>query len=263
MSKLKIKDLKELSFEDVIRLINANEIAEPVKITLPLDNALNEKQFDIEGNFIGVIDATDANVAISVKFNKWDSEAIVFTRGLSFIRPFGKLFFTSTAQAGKSISLLISAYAPELFQIIDNRSEAIQTAELTNISNNTGATKNNTRSLNGDTGTQVNKSVDGLALAATTIVHTVTTGKTFYLTSLCLFSDHGGNYGKAILKVRDGSDVDLYELAQVDSIAVQYDRFGIPRSFPTPIKIPAGYDIVVTNTVVVYNTNAQINGWEE
>ncbi|MFH0772545.1 MAG: hypothetical protein V1933_08005 [Candidatus Omnitrophota bacterium] len=222
--------------------------SEPQKLIIPLDNALVEKQLDLEGNFIGVIEATDVSSYLDIKFNTTDTEIVRFTKGLSFIRPFRKLFLTCAAQAGKSIELLISAYSPQDFQLIDHRAEALQTTELTAI-------KNYVRSLNGDTGTQVNKSLAQNVIGPG-IIHTVTAGKTFYLTSLTTV----GQGVSTIVRVRDAADVTLYELARF------YQGGAFPpacRDFPTPIKILSGYDIVLVNDSPGPTGYACINGWEE
>ncbi|MFH0772546.1 MAG: hypothetical protein V1933_08010 [Candidatus Omnitrophota bacterium] len=261
MKKYNIKEIKELPFEEIISLINANEIAEPVKITLPLDVALSEKQFDIAGNFLGVIDASDANTYVDIKFNKFDSEVVRFTKGISFIRPFNRIFFSNAVQAGKNIQLLISAYAPELFQFIDNRSEVIQTTELTNISTYTEDTKKNTRVLNGDTGTQIIKAAE-LTAAGDAIIHTVTALKTFYLTSLLLEVCTSNIAVTVLIKVRDASDVDQYNLAKI-MVAQTSTENNIPLSFPHPIKIPAGYDVVLTINNTAQLAAGKIFGFEE
>lgn len=130
---MNIRDLKNLSLEEVIAKIHRNEIADAVIYTLPLDTALTNFQVSLMGNFIGCINATDANANVSIEFNKIGSGQINFTQGLEIARPFDNLFLTSTAQAGKTITFVISSYAPELFGIQDNRSNTLTASYLANI----------------------------------------------------------------------------------------------------------------------------------
>jgi hypothetical protein len=130
---LSIKDIKRLSQEEVLKLVEAGDIAEPVILSIPLDNALTEKLYEITGNFIGIVEATDVNTNVKIRFNRVNTEQVTFTKGLSFIRPFKRIFLTCDAQAGKSINILISSFAPEIFQIIDNRSESQQASYLQEI----------------------------------------------------------------------------------------------------------------------------------
>ncbi|KKN33019.1 hypothetical protein LCGC14_0807880 [marine sediment metagenome] len=104
--------------------------------------------------------------------------------------------------------------------------------------------------------TQIVKSVE--VANTTTIIHTVTAGKTFYLCSCSCSADTGINK-LTHLKVRNASDTDQYTIIDHESSA-QATIFGSLSFFP-PISIPAGWDIVLT-------TNAAqgmgfIHGWEE
>jgi len=90
------------------------------------------------------------------------------------------------------------------------------------------------------------------------ILHTVTSGKTLFITSCCL-SYSSGSVGFAMLLVRNGSDTILYYLisAYLSSTPDQ----NIALSFPMPISVAAGFDIVVSGpSGYVVGT---IHGWEE
>ncbi len=114
----------------------------------------------------------------------------------------------------------------------------------------------NTRGLNGDTGSQVAKSV--AANSGTTIIHTVTAGKAFYLDSVALSHDGFGT-GTCNLFIRNGSDVLTVELLWLCSAAnVIRDR---QNQYKYPIKITAGYDICLG--VGGVTAHACITGWEE
>ena len=108
----------------------------------------------------------------------------------------------------------------------------------------------------GVTRTQIVKSVE--VANTTTIIHTVTAGKTFYLCSVSCDSDSGVNK-LTHLKVRNDSDVDQYIIIDHES-AAQASVSGSLTFFP-PITIPAGWDIVLETTAT--QGMGFIHGWEE
>ena len=117
------------------------------------------------------------------------------------------------------------------------------------------------RSLNGDTGTQITKSGSG-APATTTIIHTVTAGKTLYLTTISLYS-FGGDVGTVgRVKFRDTNDVDVASLLGMISNSTTSSFLNNGTYLP-PIKIPAGYDICITSDTSGPNMGYFIFGWEE
>ncbi|MBU0606029.1 MAG: hypothetical protein KKH77_07055 [Candidatus Omnitrophica bacterium] len=133
LSQLNIKDIKSMSFEDIIQKINAGDIAEPVKFSLPLDTATENLQLNFAGNYFGVIDASDQSAEIAVKFNKQQSESLTFSKGLYMVRPFNQVFLTWAAQTSKTIDIIISAYAKELFEVMDFRSATQLSADTADI----------------------------------------------------------------------------------------------------------------------------------
>lgn len=111
-------------------------------------------------------------------------------------------------------------------------------------------------SVAGITRVQIVKSVE--VNNTTTIIHTVTSGKTFYLCSCSCDADSGSNK-LTHLKVRNASDVDQYIIIDHESTA-QSSINGSLTFFP-PIAIPAGWDIVLETTAV--QGMGFIFGWEE
>ncbi|MDD3906536.1 MAG: hypothetical protein PHS46_08470 [Candidatus Omnitrophica bacterium] len=133
LAQQNIKDIKNLPFEEVIRMITAGDIAEPVSFELPLDTVTDNWQFPVAGNYFGVIDATDQSVEISVRFNKEQNEALSFSKGLYMVRPYNQLFLSWEAQAGKTVTIIISAYAKELFEIMDFRSATQLSSDMSDL----------------------------------------------------------------------------------------------------------------------------------
>ncbi len=104
------------------------------KWTIPLTVA-GEQTVDLEGNFIYGIEATDGVANVNVQFSRKESDIDQhnIVKALGYIHPFDKLHFSWDAQAGKTITLLIGNLAPELLNIIDNRSTIVTTTLLTEI----------------------------------------------------------------------------------------------------------------------------------
>jgi len=133
LSQQNIKDIKNLPFEEVIRMINAGDISEPVVFTLPLDTLTSNFQMNFAGNYFGVIDASSQSAEISVKFNKQQGESLTFSKGLYMLRPFNQVFLSWEAQAGATVDIIISAYAKELFEVMDFRSATQQASDVSGI----------------------------------------------------------------------------------------------------------------------------------
>lgn len=127
-----IKEIVNLSPEQISKLIDAGDISESIILTIPLDTAFVNKQYDIAGNYIACFNSTDVNTNVDIEFNRINSGAINFTQGLKFRRPFNRIFITSSAQAGKTIQLLISSFNP-LFELQDDRSNNLTASYLAEI----------------------------------------------------------------------------------------------------------------------------------
>ena len=130
---LSVNDIKNLSQEDIIKLVEQGVLGEPQIIRVNLDDATTNKLFNISGNFIALQDASDVTTSIKIGFNRANNAKIPFTKGLQMVVPYRNFFGTWEAQAGKYVDLLCYSFAPELFQIIDNRSAQASTATLESI----------------------------------------------------------------------------------------------------------------------------------
>jgi len=259
---LSIRDILALSPEDQIRAVEAGDISDAIIHTLPLDTAFNNFCVEISGNFFCCIFGTDNNTNADIQFNKVEpnnQNAINFTQGLQTTRPFARFFVTSAAQAGKTIKFLIATSFP-LFGITDNRSEVTQGSSLATIATNTENTTDNTRSLNGDTGTQIAKNGSATGVALTTI-HAVTAGKNLYLTAASLTA-YGAN-GFVRLIVTDAADAEQYNILFAYPATQAGSQSASTISFSRPLKIAAGFKLKVDSVDVLSRGNAGIFGWEE
>ena len=112
----------------------------------------------------------------------------------------------------------------------------------------------NTRSLNGDTGTQINEG-GLLGSGVDAELYEVTAGKTLYLTHLAISTDSTTTGTK--VEVRNGSDAVQFLLFYADQ-----SSGSLSRNFINPIKIPAGYDLYLTQPNAT-STSWVLHGWEE
>jgi hypothetical protein len=285
--------IQNFNFEKILEIVKKGEIAEPYLIRLDLSEARKNLEINLSGNLFYIFNSSSQTAKIKVKFNRIDAKETEIIRGIGWIRPFNKIFISNEAQSGEWVEIFISFYAPALFQLLDNRSEILQSQYLENIQNYTkgivddtikgllrsigdvGASPSNSsgrtvlnlldlidtkvRSLNPNEGTPINKSSNAGA-STTNIIHTVTAGKSFCLSS-CFLGGQGNTDFEVLLYVRDASDIAQYRLLVIRN-AVAGGQF-IARSFPHPVRIPAGYDIVLQTNAAATNVDAGISGWEE
>jgi hypothetical protein len=127
-----IQELLSLSPEVLISKVLSGDVAETQIYTLPLDTAFTDYFIPLKGLYFGAVAATDITGSVDIEFNRLGSGKTTFTQGLYVTRPFGGIYITSSAQAGKTISFVLSMYAP-LFKIDDNRSNTLQATYLANI----------------------------------------------------------------------------------------------------------------------------------
>ena len=163
MEKFNTNFLKSMDNTELSKLVDAGVLGSPISYVIPLDTAMNLKQISVAGNYFGIQEATDANVKISVSFNRSGDSKIEFTKGLAFVIPFNRFFITSDAQAGKTVTILIYNYAPELFQVIDNRSEASSLVALEAV---LAELQGETLSEEGGTRVQLSAETEAIALNA-------------------------------------------------------------------------------------------------
>ena len=111
-------------------------------------------------------------------------------------------------------------------------------------------------SVAGTTRTQILKT--GFSAAGTAIIHTVTAGKTLYITS-CMANHTHSAASQGKIQIRDDSDVETALLIVLELAAAGVNFVAI--GFPMPIVVPSEYDIVGITNFGILNTTIQ--GWEE
>jgi hypothetical protein len=108
----------------------------------------------------------------------------------------------------------------------------------------------------GVTRTQIIKS--NVANNAAVIIHTVTTGKTLYISSASVSMLTGASV-EAHLRIRNAADTETAKLLWIGGTAPITAHLAC--SFPMPIAVPEGYDVCIVGvTTYAYGL---IQGWEE
>lgn len=111
----------------------------------------------------------------------------------------------------------------------------------------------------GHNGTQTAKYA--VAVNQTTILHTVTAGKTLCLVTGSLYTQNS-MLGLGQLYIRNDADAFWFSLCGIFGATLG----GYPgqswHSYP-PLEVPAGYDIIVTSSVAGFTVYGSISGWEE
>lgn len=134
-------------------------------------------------------------------------------------------------------------------------------SNITSPATSTAQMEANERGLNGDTGDQILK--NGSANNATTVIHTVTALKNFYLTALHAWiyasTSSGGTPSVIITNAADAVVWTIFS----GQFAVNTTGVGIPFHFIRPIKIPAGYKIKIISNSTTITISASVSGWEE
>ena len=228
------------------------------KFVIPLTDA-GTREIQLSGNFIYAQASSSSGANCDIQFGRRDDdfEKYNFVEGFGLKHPFDKVYVSWEAQSGETITLWVGEVYPELFDIIDNR----VINKLTVVDDSIYSLRQNTRSGNGDTGTQINKS--SYSTTDTVVVHTVTAGKTFYLTSASFGCRVAAINIYTFLGVRNAADTFQYNLLSLMTVGTVQNG-PIAKTFNPPLKIPAGYDIYMYNVDGTgMAKSAEITGWEE
>ena len=94
-----------------------------------------------------------------------------------------------------------------------------------------------------------------------TTIHTVTAGKTLYLTSLTAFVQSTAAATAGSVWVRDTLGALVSRLVTAYFLAAGSGSWALP--YPFPLEIPAGYDIIAYSSAATVYCGACIAGWEE
>ena len=131
-----------LQFEEIIQKVRKRESFTPVYkvIVLNLATATTEEVVNIAGGYFQIIDATDTLANIQIKFNENSHDQITLRKGDAVITPFYKTFLSWSAQAGKTITVAISAdfdlwridRSAQVISTIDTITNPVTVSSITN-----------------------------------------------------------------------------------------------------------------------------------
>jgi hypothetical protein len=125
-------------FQEVLRYVKDNDIAPPRRIRIYLDNARTNELLSISGNYIYGLDSNDLSTdKIYIRINKTGNETLTLEKGLGYITIFNTLFITNSAVAGGYLDILVGSLAPDLLQVVDNRSQVDIATDLSALKNKT------------------------------------------------------------------------------------------------------------------------------
>ncbi len=237
--------------------------------TLPLDltAARNNVRFPFPANYFYITGVSISSANIDIRLNERSNDVLNLTNHRGVRGPFKCFYITNAAQPGVTIDIACGVLSHE-FEIID-QAGFLGDVNLDQVGGTaqTGADlgvlitslTSRARSLDGDTGTQITKYAT--ATNATAIIHTVTAGKTFYLSGWAL-GTNGGASGPVSILIRDDSDVAVYYPCRMYQSAANNGVSDAKANIP-PIKIPADYDICAVGGAASLSALAMIEGWEE
>lgn len=92
------------------------------QIAIDLSVVAADQEYNLSGNFFYVKEAPDQDMYVEVKINGSNNKAIPWTKQMGFIHPFNRLYITTPAGQAGIMTILLASEAPELFNVVDNRS---------------------------------------------------------------------------------------------------------------------------------------------
>ena len=109
-------------FNEKIEIVRRNSIGVPRMMEIDLAIALIDHEYNISGNLFYIWLAPTQNDYINIKVNQTSQPAVPYRMGQGLVTPFDKLLITTPAAQTGNLYLMYGTEAPELLEIIDNRS---------------------------------------------------------------------------------------------------------------------------------------------
>jgi len=115
----------ETDFTQKIDLVRKMSMGVPKSFTIDLGAPLANQEFSLAGNLFYIWDAPDAASYITIRVNETREPAIPFRLSTGLVTPFHRLYITTPAGQAGSMTIIYGTEAPELLELIDNRSGSI------------------------------------------------------------------------------------------------------------------------------------------
>ena len=112
-------------FPENIREVQRRAAAIPHRLDINLSVALTNQPYDVSGNMFYIFEAPDESSYIDVRVNDTRESAIRLRVQSGLLTPFKRLYITTPVGQAGTITCIYGTEAPELLQVIDNRSAGI------------------------------------------------------------------------------------------------------------------------------------------
>lgn len=113
------------TFAAKINFVRRTSMGVPKIINIDLAIPLTDQEYNFAGNMFYIWQAPDDTSYLEIKVNNTREPAIPFTVQTGLETPFDRLLITTPAGQAGTITLIVATEAPELLQIIDNRTSTI------------------------------------------------------------------------------------------------------------------------------------------
>ena len=121
------------TFAKKINYVRKASMGVPKTFVINLGSQLTDQRYDISGNIYYVWSSPKATDYVDIKVNKSSEPALRCVRQMGLITPFDKLLITTPANQSGDMVILYGTEAPELLELIDNRSATLaDTAAILN-----------------------------------------------------------------------------------------------------------------------------------
>jgi len=130
---LSLNEIRQLTFESILDLVEQGLITEPNIIRIYFDNAKKDEFYSFSGNFIYVVNTSNADLKFTIKFNRIDASPIPFEKAFGLRRPYKRFWINADAYSGGYADILVGTLSPDLLDVVDNRIALIQQQVLEEI----------------------------------------------------------------------------------------------------------------------------------
>lgn len=110
------------TFTEQLDMVRKMGLQAVQQISIDLSVVAVDQEYNLSGNFFYVKESPDQDMYVEVKINGSNVKAIPWTKQTGFVHPFNRLYITTPAGQTGTMTILIASEAPELFDVIDNRS---------------------------------------------------------------------------------------------------------------------------------------------
>lgn len=121
--------MEKRSFQQQLEMVHLLGLQAAQQIVIDLAVVVEDREYNLSGNFFYIFGAPDLTSYIDVKVNGSSQSPVTWVKQTGFIHPFNRLYITTPAGQAGTMKILIAAEAPELFDIIDNRSAISQSMD--------------------------------------------------------------------------------------------------------------------------------------